>query len=83
MILHHETSSAFIFSSSLAFAAGDVCFEAGECRESHHLEGDAVVDEFQCLENCKQRTGSKDSIGCHLHRHSSSKYCYKFGTTTT
>jgi hypothetical protein len=35
------------------------------------------------LENCKQRTGSKDSIGCHLHRHSSSKYCYKFGTTTT
>ena len=40
-----------------AVASGQTCFEAGECRESHHIQGDAAADQVQCLENCKQQAG--------------------------
>ena len=38
-------------------ASGQTCFEAGGCRKSHHIQGDAAADQVQCLENCKQQAG--------------------------
>ena len=38
-------------------ATGQTCFEAGECRESHHIQGESVTDQVQCLDNCKQEPG--------------------------
>ena len=44
-------------SISSALASGQTCFEAGECRESHHVHGETVANEIRCLEICQETTG--------------------------
>jgi len=34
--------------------SGQDCFNAGECRDSFHLKGDLMTDEFACLEFCQK-----------------------------
>lgn len=47
---------------ALVYAQQEPCFEAGECRESHHLHGEQADSDVDCLKICQGFTGIFNSF---------------------
>jgi hypothetical protein len=43
--------------STLGSANCETCFTKGECRQSHHIGGQEMQDEVECLQHCQQEAG--------------------------
>ena len=55
-----------------SLASKEDCFQKGECRESSHITGAFVSDEFACLDFCKSgiitHSNALDCTQKHKHK---------------